>query len=104
MAGAFEGKFGITKKTITPHNPDAAKYLNNIGGSVTGFEANIARDISESGFAPFGQYPISKVNADYDIFKLDGDKLYFGDRPADNDMSTPEKRPTKLAQVFSVRY
>jgi hypothetical protein len=41
---------------------------------------------------------ITKVIAEDDV------KLYFGDRPADNDMSTPEKRPTKLSQVYSTRY
>jgi len=49
-------------------------------------------------------YRITKVSVNYDIVKLDGDKLQFGDRPADNDMSTPEKRPTKPSQVYANRY
>lgn len=104
VPGAFEGRFGITRKTITAHNAGAAGYLNSVGGKVQGFKAGIPLDITQSGFAPFGQYPVSKVNADYDLVKLDGDKLTFGDRPADNDMGSPDKRPKKLASFFSVKY
>ena len=104
VPGAFDGKFGISRKTITAHSAGAAGYLNSVGGKVQGFKSDVPLDITQSGFAPFGQYPVSKVNADYDLVKLDGDKLYFGDRPADNDMSTPEKRPGKLASYFSVKY
>ncbi|MEB3186039.1 MAG: hypothetical protein VKP72_01225 [bacterium] len=104
VPGAFEGKFGISKKTMTAHSAGAAGYLNSVGGKVNGFKAGIPLDITQSGFAPFGQYPVSMVDADYDLVKLDGDKLYFGDRPKDNNMSTPDRRPKQLATYYSVKY
>lgn len=104
VAGAFDARFGITRKTLLPHHAAAAAFLNGAGGKVQGFKAGEALDITATGFAPFGQYPVSQVNADYDLVMLDGDKLYFGERPADNDMGTPAKRPRSLAKVYSVKY
>ncbi|MEB3299695.1 MAG: hypothetical protein VKO21_09450 [Candidatus Sericytochromatia bacterium] len=104
VAGAFEGRFGITKKTLMPRSTYAAEYLNSLNQAATGFKADEALDITSTGFAPFGQYPVSEVDADYDILKVEGDKLYFGARPDDNNMGTPEKRPTALSEVFSVKY
>ena len=48
------------------------------------------------GCAGLGAYPVADCPADYDIVKLseDGTELSFGARPADNNMCTPENRPT----------
>ncbi len=49
------------------------------------------------GCAGFGQYPGADCPADYDVVKRDGDDLFFGARPADNDMCTAAKRPAALS-------
>ena len=33
---------------------------------------------------------------EYDLLKLDGESLYLGARPADNDLGSEAKRPTTL--------
>jgi hypothetical protein len=50
----------------------------------------------DKGCLGFGQYPKTQCSADYDLVKVEGDKLQFGKRPADNNMCTPGKRPTAL--------
>ncbi|MEB3237439.1 MAG: hypothetical protein VKO64_07425 [Candidatus Sericytochromatia bacterium] len=104
VPGAYDAVFGITRKTVTAHSAGAAGYLDSVGGAVKGFKAGVPLDITQSGFPALGQYPVSMVSADYDLMKLDGDKLYFGDRPKDNNMGSPDKRPTSLASYYSVKY
>jgi hypothetical protein len=57
--------------------------------------------VGASGCANLGQRPISACAADYDLVALDGDKLTFGNRPADNDMCTEAKRPKALSPLSS---
>ena len=93
VEGAREGTFGFTTKTVTPHVEDALAVVNG-ACEVTDTEVGVALDIS-GGCAGLGAYPIADCAADYDIVRLNEDgTLSFGARPADNNMCTPENRPT----------
>jgi hypothetical protein len=59
--------------------------------------------VLQTGCAGFGQYPGADCPADFDVVKRDGDDLFFGARPADNDMCTAAKRPTALSPVANHR-
>jgi hypothetical protein len=59
----------------------------------------MAKEVLDSGCLPLGQYPKADCSADYDLVSLEGSSLQFGARPADNNMCTPDKRPTKLSPV-----
>jgi len=99
-AGIFDGKFSFAKKSITPHNDAAAKFLASADGCNTaGFKANTAKDISESGCAKLGQRPLKDCGADFDLVKVEGDVLTFGERPANQDMCTEAKRPKALSKL-----
>jgi hypothetical protein len=104
VAGAWEARFGFTSKTIRPEVDGLRDFLNSLEGCGTAdFETGVAQDVYASGCAGFGQYPQASCDADYDLVRLDGDSLFFGARPADNDMCTPEKRPTALSPVANRR-
>lgn len=91
--GAREGTFGFTTKTVTPHVEAAVGVVNGACG-VTDAEVGVALDIS-GGCAGLGAYPIAECPSDYDIVRLNEDgTLAFGARPMDNNMCTPENRPT----------
>ena len=95
VEGARDGTFGFTTKTTTGHSADAAAFIDTTC-ETTGTEVDVAFDLS-GGCAGLGAYPIADCAADYDIVKLNEDgTLSFGARPADNDMCTPEKRPTSF--------
>ena len=101
-AGAceFDGKFSFAKKPVTPHNDAAAKFLASADGCNTaGFKSGTAKDISESGCAKLGQRPLKDCGADFDLVKVEGDVLTFGERPADQDMCTEAKRPKALSKL-----
>jgi hypothetical protein len=99
-AGIFDGKFSFAKKSVTPHNDAAAKFLASAEGCNTaGFKSGTAKDISESGCAKLGQRPLKDCGADFDLVKVEGDVLTFGERPADQDMCTEAKRPKALSKL-----
>lgn len=99
----YEARFGFTKKTITPHVQPLADALGSMGCGSGAWAVDQPQDVLERGCAGFGQYPASSCAADYDLVKLDGGKLQFGARPADNDMCTPAKRPSALNPVIFSR-
>lgn len=104
VEGAWEARFGFTSKTIRPEVDGLRDYLNSLEGCGSAeFVTGEAQDVYASGCPAFGQYPRSSCEADFDLVKLDGDALYFGARPADNDMCTPEKRPTTIGPAANLR-
>ncbi len=50
-----------------------------------------------------GQRPIAACEADYDLAHVEGERLTFGARPADNDLCTPAKRPVALSKSSTMR-
>ena len=54
------------------------------------------QDLLAGGCAELGARPVAQCASDNDVVKVDGDRLWFGQRPADNDMCSSEKRPQAL--------
>jgi hypothetical protein len=102
VAGAREGRFDFTTKTVTPHNAGVADFLAQACGR-PGFVAGEAADIT-GGCAGLGAYPVADCPSDYDIVRLDDTgSLHFGARPQDNNMCTPDKRPAALGVPLTRR-
>lgn len=97
VEGAHEGVFRFDSKTMTPHVEGLAAMLNDIQGCGEGtWAAGETKDVFEVGCPAFGQYPKAQCAADHDLVEVKGEAIHFGQRPADNDMCTPEKRPAAL--------
>lgn len=100
--GAWNATFGFDTKTIEPQvDPlrDALAAQDDCGSGE--WTTGEAQSVLETGCLAFGQYPVDDCGQDHDLVALsaDGSELRFGDRPADNDMCTPAKRPTELSPV-----
>lgn len=93
IKGAFNGNFKMSRKYITLLTDDK-EAIKNYGFDIYKLEKGKKMDISESGCSFIT--PVNECDEEYDIIKTDGSVLYFGKRPADNDISTPEKRPAEL--------
>lgn len=97
VEGAHEAVFGFSDKTLTPHVQPLAEMLTGMGQCGEGaWAAGQTKSVYETGCAGLGQRPKSACSADHDLVKVEGDTLRFGKRPADNDMCSPERRPTAL--------
>jgi hypothetical protein len=95
VPGAFEAVFFEDVKFVTLLMTDET-LIQAFGFADCGLKPNVEVDISKTGCA--GWKPVAVCREDHDLLAIDADGLYFGVRPADNDMCTPDKRPTTLLQ------
>lgn len=100
VSGAWEGTFSFDEKTVTAANASAQGFLESLPSCGTGsFPVDSASDVLTAGCPSLGVYPGSSCPADFDLVLRDATTLRFGNRPADNDMCTPAKRPTMVSEV-----
>jgi hypothetical protein len=94
VANAYDALFYTDKKFVTLKTADAG-LAQAFGLSPCGLELNVEKDVSVVGCA--GWRPVAVCRDDHDLLALDAKGgVYFGVRPRDNDMCTPDKRPTAL--------
>jgi hypothetical protein len=90
----YNALFSEEKKFLTLKTNDE-NLIRAFGFSSCNLTKDKEQDISEAGCS--GWKPVSVCSGDYDLLSLDKDgKLYFGNRPQDNDMCSPDKRPSSL--------
>ena len=93
VAGAWEGDFTEARKYVTLLTGDP-EVVEAFGMADCGLESGVEADVSERGCAAWR--PVATCGVDHDLLAMDGAGLYFGVRPADNDLCAPGKRPTAL--------
>ena len=100
VANAWDARFAFAKKTLLPHDANAAGFLaSEAGCNRPGFVAGVATDVLDAGCAGLGLQPLASCPAELDLAARDGDVLRLGERPADGNLCTPERRPRALSQV-----
>lgn len=96
---AYNAEFGEDKKFVTLKT-DNPQLIEAFGFSSCGLIPFVEKDISENGCSLWK--PVSECPIDYDLLSLDENGLlYFGQRPADNDMCSEDKRPTSLTPAVT---
>jgi hypothetical protein len=94
VANAYNAVFYEAKKWVTLKTGDQ-QLIQAFGFVPCNLEKDVEKDISSTGCAAWPS--VADCPGDYDLLSLDKEgRLYFGERPADNNMCMPEKRPTKL--------
>lgn len=98
VEGAFHGVFHKDWKHVTLliDNPEIVAAM---GMAECGLTYNLETDISETGCAAWR--PVADCGEDHDLFAMDATGVYFGVRPADNDMCSADKTPTALLPVVA---
>ena len=94
VPNTYEAVFFEEKKFLTVLAEDPS-LIKAFGFDACQLTPKIEKDISETGCLAWK--PVATCPGDYDLLSLDKEgMLYFGERPTDNDMCSPDKRPTKL--------
>lgn len=93
VPGAFEVDFDEDWKHVTLLTA-IPEVIAAMGMAECGLAPNLETDISAAGCAAWR--PVAECGTDHDLLALDAGGLRFGQRPANNDMCTPDKRPTAL--------
>ena len=98
VVGAFDGVFHEDWKHVTllTDDPDIRAGM---GMADCDLIHNLEVDISETGCAAWR--PVDVCGQDHDLFAMDATGVYFGVRPDDNDMCSPDRRPTALLPVVA---
>ena len=94
--GATETDFEFTKIAVTAHSQAMVEMLNGMPADYLNlWEENVRQEVGKSGQAIMGM-AIGEYK-EYDLTRVDGDFLYYGERPADGSApDTAAKRPTAL--------
>lgn len=94
VADTYHAVFYEEKKLLTLKTSDE-NLIKAFGFVPCNMTKDVEHDVSEKGCS--GWKPVAECPADHDLLSMDKDgKLYFGNRPQNNDMCSPEKRPTSL--------
>ena len=94
VADTYNAVFYEEKKFLTLKTSDE-NLIKAFGFAPCNLTVDIEQDVSVNGCS--GWKSVNECPGDYDLLSLDKDgKLYFGNRPQDNDMCSPDKRPTSL--------
>ena len=92
--GIYEARFREAAKYVTLLSDDP-QLAESFGLAPCGLTVGVEADISAAGCAIWK--PVAVCGDDYDLLaQVVPDQLFFGVRPADNDMCTPDRRPTAL--------
>jgi hypothetical protein len=93
--GAYEAVFFEDRKFLTLLTPDP-KLAQAFGMADCALKYQEEVEISQSGCA--GWKPVTQCREDHDLLAMDAKGLYFGERPADNDMCSAARRPKSLRE------
>jgi hypothetical protein len=96
VAGAVETNFEFTTIAVTPHSQAMVEMLNGMPADyLQTWKANTRQQVNQPGQGIMGM--VIGEYKEYDLTKVDGDLLYYGERPADGSApDTPAKRATSL--------
>jgi hypothetical protein len=100
VPGAFEATFDEDWKHLTLLTAEP-EVIAGLGMAGCGLTVNLEADISATGCAAWA--PVAVCGQDHDLLAMDEAGLYFGQRPMDNDMCTPDRRPTALLMPVTAR-
>lgn len=101
VAGATEGNFAFREQAFTAHVEDLATMLGNAKCGTGTWKVGEEQSTASTGCLFFR--PTSACGMDHDVIKVEGNQLFFGARPADNDMCSADKRPTALVSLPVVK-
>lgn len=94
VPNTYNAVFYEEKKLLTLKTSDE-NLINAFGFKPCHMTKDVEQDVSEQGCSVWKS--VAECPGDYDLLSLDKEgKLYFGNRPQDNNMCSPDKRPSAL--------
>lgn len=102
VAGAWDATFSFDARDVFADDARSAKALARLCGVKV--KAKQTVDILAAGCAKLGMRPQAQCAADHDVVAIEGDRIRFGVRPADNDLCAAEKRPAALETSIDLVY
>ncbi|MCP3169817.1 hypothetical protein [Myxococcus qinghaiensis] len=101
VSGATEGNFAFGERYLTAHVQPLADVFTQTGCGTGAWTVGVEQPVPG---ACLSFKPLASCGTDHDVVKVEGSQLFFGERPADNDMCAPAKRPQTLASHPVVKH
>lgn len=101
LPGAFEARFDFATRTVTPHVDGFIAFLQSMSCGKPPYAKGATQDILAAGCPAMGFQPQPSCASDFDVVFVNGSSLQFGQRPADNNLCTADKRPKALGGVLT---
>jgi hypothetical protein len=96
--GAVEADFEFSSIAVTPHNQAMVDMLNGMSAAyLKPWSINLTQQVDTPGHGIMGI--IVGEYKEYDLVKVDGDLLYYGERPADGSAPDKVEKRAKALQV-----
>jgi hypothetical protein len=100
-AGARLGRFAIGFRQVVPASRAIAAAMTAAKCGNVASRVGYATDILATGCAPLGQQSVRACPVEYDLLKRAGNRLYLGERPADQrGLCSPDRQATTLTPVL----
>ncbi|MFM7431543.1 MAG: hypothetical protein ACKO1F_16825 [Flammeovirgaceae bacterium] len=97
VEGAEEATFNFAKKYVTLHISDTS-VIKKFGFAACHLKGNLEKDITSTGCSFLTSQ--STCGQEYDLVAIKKNRLLLGQRPADGNMCSKEKRPTSLGSAL----
>lgn len=95
--GARKGRFAIAFRQVTPFDQSIVDAMNAAGCGNGNSRIGYAQNIFQAGCAPLGQPSVEDCPVEYDLLRRTEDRLYFGERPADQrGLCSPDRQAKSL--------
>lgn len=101
LEGTRQGNFSGESKSLVAYDQGMADYFTASGCGTAAWTVGASQDVGATGCAPLGLDAIDDCPTEFDIVKLDGDNLFFGDRS--HGMCDEANRTSSLQTVPVVR-
>jgi hypothetical protein len=103
VAGAYHATFGFSMKRLTLYDDDLLAQANRGGCGTRTWTRGREEDVSSTGC--LWVVPVSACREEFDLVKLEGDRLRLGERPAaGTDLCHADRRARALRSLPLVRH
>ncbi len=96
LPGAFDARFDFGARSVTPHVDGFIAFLQSMSCGSSPYVVGKPQDILEQGCPAMGFQAKAACPSDFDVVFVSGTTLQFGQRPADNNMCSADRRPRAL--------
>jgi hypothetical protein len=101
--GIRNAEFDMEQRALTPRNSAIAGALTAAGCGSGAWEVGVAQSVAEKGCKAFRVFSREACVREYDVLRIEGERLFLGARPADGFMCSPDRRPETTSAAALIR-
>lgn len=101
--GIRNAEFDMEQRTLTPRNSAIATALTAAGCGSRAWTVGVAQSVVEKGCKAFRVFSREECGREYDVLRIEDERLFLGARPADGFMCSADRRPAATSAAVLLR-